>query len=593
MDLYSIRNELMQGKTIYDLSLVVTFYTRVSTSTADQLHSLKAQIDYFKDFITHNNNWTYIDGYIDEGLSGTSITKREAFNQMIDDGRNKKFDLILTKEVSRFARNTLDSLFYTRELLKYGVGVFYQNDNINTLYNDSELRLSIMSSIAQEESHKISDRIRWGHKRAIQNGKVLGNNKIWGYTKDKGKLVIDEEEAKIVKEIFSIYCQGYGIRTISTKLTEMGFTNHNNNPFNFTSIKNIIQNPKYKGYYVGNKISTIDYISRQQKELDKSEWIIYKDYDNVPPLVSEETWNKANMILKGRREKMSSEDKTSYQNKFLYSGKIICGKHKETYWRNLYKYDSGEKEIWQCKIYRSGGKVACDSPMLYKHELDSIMKDTLEEIFENKDNFYNQLVTMITKNLDDSNCDKDIKKIDGEINDLKKKKDKLLQYNIDGKIKDEEYLESKIFYDEEIEKKKLIRQQYESINDSKFNAIEKLKNIQKALDQKVDFSKGLNEKVASEFLDYIEIYGYDHINNLIYVRVILKGNIEVPVFYLVNNKDRLKHKTILVKQNMNLLQSIHMIDNKRMFKFIRNNNNQGQKPYEINYEVQIGVNLAS
>ena len=237
--------------------------------------------------------------------------------------QDKKFDLIIAKEVSRFARNTLDSLFYTRELLKYGVGVFFQNDNINTLFPDSELRLTIMSSIAQEESRKISDRVKWGHKRAVDKGRVLGNSKIWGYDKQDGKLIINEREAEIVKKIFNLYCEGYGIRTISKILTQKGYKNHNGNPFNFTSIKNILTNPKYKGYYVGNKSTTIDYITRKREWFNSNKWIIYKDEENVPAIVSEEIWNKANTILKERSEKCQAKIKLHTKINFHIQVKLF------------------------------------------------------------------------------------------------------------------------------------------------------------------------------------------------------------------------------------------------------------------------------
>ena len=133
MDLYEIRNALAQGKSIFDLALRVTYYARVSTDKDEQIHSLKAQIDYYTDFIKANPNWTFVPGYIDEGISGTSVAKRESFMQMMDDAQLRKFDFIITKEISRFSRNTVDSIQYTQKLLSYGIGVFFQSDNINTL----------------------------------------------------------------------------------------------------------------------------------------------------------------------------------------------------------------------------------------------------------------------------------------------------------------------------------------------------------------------------------------------------------------------------------------------------------------------------
>ena len=205
MDLYSVRNLLHFGKTIYDINLMVTFYARVSTDKDEQLNSLNNQIGYYKEFIKECPNWEYIEGYYDEGITGTSALKRESFLKMIEDGKKGKFDLIITKEISRFSRCTLDSIKYTQELLASGVGVYFQNDNINTLHSDSELRLTIMSSIAQDEVRKLSERVRFGFKRSIAEGKVLGNDNIYGYRKENGKLIVIPEEAEIVRKIFDFY----------------------------------------------------------------------------------------------------------------------------------------------------------------------------------------------------------------------------------------------------------------------------------------------------------------------------------------------------------------------------------------------------
>ena len=204
MDIHSVR-ALLKTKSIYDIPLRVTFYARVSSESDEQLNSLGNQITYYEDLIRRNRAWTFVPGYIDEGLSGISTKKRENFNRMIDEAAQDKFDLVITKEISRFARNTLDSIQFTRQLLGYGVGVFFQNDNINTLDEDSELRLSIMSSIAQDELRKLSSRVKFGHQQAIKDSVVLGNSRIFGYVKDGGRLVIDEEQAAMVRELFELY----------------------------------------------------------------------------------------------------------------------------------------------------------------------------------------------------------------------------------------------------------------------------------------------------------------------------------------------------------------------------------------------------
>ena len=207
MDIHTVRQQL-RTKTIYDLPLRVTFYARVSSESDEQLNSLGNQITYYEELIRKNSNWTYVDGYIDEGLSAATTKKRENFHRMIEDGKLGRFDFVITKEITRFARNTLDSIQYTRELLNAGVGVFFQNDNINTLDEDSELRLTIMSGIAQDELRKLSSRVKFGHQQAIKNNVVLGNSRIFGYTKYDGRLVIDEEQAAMVRRLFELYATG-------------------------------------------------------------------------------------------------------------------------------------------------------------------------------------------------------------------------------------------------------------------------------------------------------------------------------------------------------------------------------------------------
>ena len=165
--------------------------------------SLENQIQYYTEFIQENLNWTYVPGYIDEGISGTSTYKRDSFLRMIEDAKREMFDFIITKEISRFSRNTLDSIQYTQELLDNNVGVLFQNDNINTLDSDSEFRLIVMAGVAQDEVRKLSERLKFGFRQSIKNGHVLGNNRLWGYDKKDCKLTIIPEQAEAVKLIFS------------------------------------------------------------------------------------------------------------------------------------------------------------------------------------------------------------------------------------------------------------------------------------------------------------------------------------------------------------------------------------------------------
>lgn len=299
MDLYKIGKMLKSGKTIFDLNLRVTYYARVSTEKDAQLHSLKTQVDYYREMIQGNPNWTFVEGYVDEGISGASLGKRESFMKMMDDARDGKFDLIITRDLARFSRNTVDSLQCAQQLLHYGVGVLFVNDVFDTLQADSELRLTIMESIAKEEVRKISERVRRGTEHMVRKGLVLGGSNILGYDKHKGKLVINEKEAEVVRLMFEKYAnEGMGLREISTWLAENDYLNKNGNPYAHSTIRNVIRNVKYKGYYCGNKTSKLHY-NDEIRHLPREEWIVYKDETGeiVPAIVSEELWDRANAMM--------------------------------------------------------------------------------------------------------------------------------------------------------------------------------------------------------------------------------------------------------------------------------------------------------
>lgn len=508
MDIYEIKQAFSAGKTIYDLPLRVTFYARVSTEKDEQLHSLSAQVQYYVDFIRKCPNWTYVDGYVDEGISGTSVNKREHFLRMIDHAKAGKFDFIITKEISRFSRNTLDSIQYTQQLLSCGVGVFFQSDNINTLMPDSELRLTIMASIAQDEVRKISERVKFGFKRAIEKGTVLGNNRIWGYQKENGRLVIDEKEAEVVRLIFELYAnQRMGIRTISSYLADHGYENSRGNAFSFSTIRGILSNPKYKGYYCGRKSTKIDYKLSTIKTFSPDQWVMYKDEENVPPIISEELWEKANLILAKRSAKQSAQDKTSYQNKYTYSGKIICGVHHEPYYRAVYRYKSGDKEVWQCQEYARKGKAGCQSPIVYTSELDDIMRKALEEVSLHKVEMVHELIQIYSSIKGEAETDKKVSKCKADMDDILRRKDRLLDLNIDGKITDQEFTIRNDRFNRELE---ALQQQLQKLEAEKLknrDMMQSIETLRQVITRELSFERGFSDGVIDALLDRIEIKG--------------------------------------------------------------------------------------
>ena len=522
MDIYEMRNKMNMGKSIYDLPLRVTFYARVSTDSDEQINSLKNQIDFYTDFISRNTAWTYIEGYIDEGISGTSVSKRESFLKMIDDGKQGKFDFIVTKEISRFSRNTLDSIKYTQELLDAGVGVLFQSDNINTLLPDSELRLTIMSSIAQDEVRRLSERVKFGFKRSVEKGVVLGNSRITGYTKQDGKLVIVEEEAEMVRKIFNMYAtENKGIRLISAALNEQGYKNENGKEIAFITIKRILINPKYKGYYCGNKSVKYDYRNKAQKKLDASEWIMYKDEENVPPIVSEELWDKANAILENRGKKIKNKAAAGFQSRYAYSGKIFCGEHDVPYHRRLFKYPSGDKELWGCKEYVNRGRAGCDRPTVYTTELDEIMKDAYSVFVASKPNIVSDMIRAYSSTLESSNIKEDIAKITVEIEDIRKRKNKLLDLSVNGHISDEEFSKRNREFNLEIEGLEVKQANLKEDEEKNNDIAAQISSLEKLITEELNFEHGFNNAVIDSLLDKIVVEKSDD-KKIINLKVYLK-----------------------------------------------------------------------
>ena len=442
MDIHNVRL-LLKTKSIYDISLRVTYYARVSSDSDEQLNSLGNQISYYEDLIKKNKAWTFVPGYIDEGLSGISTKKRENFNRMIDDAAEDKFDLIITKEISRFARNTLDSIQFTRQLLSNGVCVFFQNDNINTVDEDSELRLSIMSSIAQDELRKLSSRIKFGHQQAIKDKVVMGNSRIFGYTKDGGKLVIDEDQAEMVRELFTLYATGeYSMKQLETLFWDKGYRNYNGNKIAHTTMSNMISNPKYKGYYVGNKVRVVDMFTKKQKFLPPEEWVMFKDETGeiVPAIVSEELWDKANKILQKRSDDVKSRQGIcNHQN--LLTGKLFCSCCGTAYYRRDSKDKNGNKNSkWICSGKIKNGADSCESFAIFESEIKPLLFEVFQETHVNVESLIEEYMEMY-RSLDEGNqIPKQIEQQKQRRELALKKKGKLLEYNIDGKLSDNDFL---------------------------------------------------------------------------------------------------------------------------------------------------------
>lgn len=504
MNLYDVRNELNQGKTIYDLPLRVTYYARVSTEKEEQIHSLAAQVDYYRDFIARCNRWTFVEGYVDEGVSGTGAEKREHFMRMIHDGKNGRFDFVVTKEISRFSRSTLDSIQYTQELLRCGVGVFFQSDNLNTLMPDAELRLTILSSIAQDEVRKISERVKFGFQRAIESGVVLGNNRIWGYEKQNGKLIVRESEAEIVRIIFDLYAnQKMGIRAISDRLTQLGYQNTKGNDFSFSTVRGILVNPKYKGYYCGRKSCKYDYRCSDRKYFPEEEWVQYRDEDTVPPIIPEALWEKANKLLAQRSDGQRS--KTGYHNKYPYSGKIICSTHHAPFYHAVYRSQKGKREIWQCCQYRKKGKSGCKIPFLYTEELNQIVGMLLEELPLKPSEIHRKLLRIYGSIGILGLQGEEINRVKSGIEEIRRRKNKLLELNLGGHISNEEFRVRNEQFNAEMAARNTQLSQLEEARKNRPNREAQMAVIHREIEKELDFTDEFSLGFIDALLDRIEV----------------------------------------------------------------------------------------
>lgn len=439
MNIYYVREKL-RNCSIYDIELNVAYYARVSTEKIEQQASIKHQEEHFEELIHSNNRWKFAGSYIDDGISGMHADKREEFQRMLKDAKLGKIDMIITKEISRFARNTLDSIQYTRELLSYGVCVWFQNDGINTIDDDSEFRLTIMAGVAQDEIRKLSSRVKFGHAQSIKNGVVLGH-RMYGYSNNQGKLELVPEEADMVRMVFRDYASGMSTPRIEKKLWNMGYRSFKGGKISRDVIKNIIRNPKYKGYYCGGKVKVVDMFTKKQEFLPQSEWIMFKDDGSrVPQIIDETTWEKANAYLRERGEAIKSR-RTSFKNENIFTGKLFCANDGAPYWMKQH-YIRGKEDVrWVCSYKIKNGAASCDSFGLAESELKEVIAELINKSSENIDSIleeYFEILQSSIKNIPDNK--NEISRLEKQIDLLKQKREKILEYNLDGKISDDEFI---------------------------------------------------------------------------------------------------------------------------------------------------------
>ena len=575
MDLYAVRQKLNMGIPLSSINLRATDYSRVSTDHEEQKSSLKNQIEHFDEMIKNNENWIYVQGYVDDGISGTTDYKRDNFMKMIEDAREGKFDLIITKEISRFSRNTLDSIKYTRELLSYGVAVLFVNDNINTALPDAELRLTIMASMAQDEIRRLSERVKFGMKRSIKNGNILGNDLLYGYKKNKetGNLVIISEEAVNVKRLFNMYAiDNMAFSKIAKIFNEEGILTSQKRKWCASTLTRMVRNPKYKGYYCARKTEIVDYISKKVKKFDKDEWVLYEDKERIPPIIDEELWDKANRRLESRSFKFGKDfgkDKVMYQHRYPLSAKIYCGEHNEVFHRRM-QLKSSDDVTWLCSRYLKEGKKVCDSPNIRESEINAIFSEIMKGLEIDLSNVSKMLLELYQNSkseIDFDNKMADYQKIKDKIG---KKKDKLLELSIEGNISNSEFYQKNNELNNELKKVEddiiILERNKESFNQIK----EKNNELEKILNIKIK-SNATNNKLIDLLLDKIIVSKINNDNT----------NLELKVFLNFSKDGKEQNGELNIKNFKNFMT--------KSMEFKRGYNTNSTIRYTIKYLVIVYV----
>lgn len=376
--------------------LRVAAYCRVSTDMEAQESSYEAQVEYYTVKISETPNWKNAGIYADDGKSATNTKKRDDFNAMIKDALDGKIDMILTKSVSRFARNTVDSLMTIRKLKEKGVAVVFEKEGVNTLDSTGELLLTILSSLAQEESRNISENTRWGVVRRFEKGKVIVNhNKFMGYTKNtNGELVIVPEEAEIVRLVFRLYLEGYSSHGIAAYLEEKGVkTATGNTKWHDTVITKMLKNEKYMGDALLQKTYTVDFMTKK-KVLNNGivpQYYVEDDHEAIIPKelfyrVQEEMMRRTSLCKSAVTRKKNQKSK--YSSEYALTGILLCGECGQEYRRVTWARNGKKKIVWRCSNRLANGTKHCkNSETLDETALNSAVMEAIYRITKNDGDF--------------------------------------------------------------------------------------------------------------------------------------------------------------------------------------------------------------
>lgn len=411
--------------------LKVAAYARVSTSSEEQLLSLENQKLHYEQRILANSNWEFVEMYFDEGISGTKIDKRNGLKRLLQDCETGKVDFILTKSISRFSRNALDCLEIVRRLIDLNIFIEFEKENINTQTMDGELMLSILSSLAESESRSLSQNTKWGIEKRFQNGTYKIGYPPFGYDWLDGAMVINKEQAVVVKDIFADILKGTSTGDIAEKLNQQGVTTKRRKTWHGTTIRGIIKNEKYIGDALFGKTFTDDSFKRKVNRGDKNQYFMEGHHSAI---IDKETFEQAQqMLVQNAKSKNIVQEDDKYQNRYSFSGILKCGECGGTFKRRIQTKNKNEKYVaWACTTHLKD-KHSCSMKFIKDEQIKLAFITMMNKLVFSHQILLKPLLADVrstTYTVDNTQ----IVVLDDELEKLKQQQDNLVQFVANGYI---------------------------------------------------------------------------------------------------------------------------------------------------------------
>lgn len=486
----------------------VAAYARVSTDSEEQLTSYEAQVDYYTRYIHNKPDWQFVDVYTDEGISATNTKKRDGFNRMVQDALDGKIDLIVTKSVSRFARNTVDSLTTVRKLKDVGVEVYFEKENIWTLDSKGELLITIMSSLAQEESRSISENVTWGQRKRFADGKVsIPYGQFLGYRKGADGLPeIVPEEAKIVRAIYRMCIDGKSTNAIAKHLTQQGIpTPAGKKVWQRATVESILRNEKYKGAALLQKKFTVDFLQKKMK-VNEGEVPQYYVEHSHEAIIDPEEWERVQLELARRK----NSTRRTYCNG-PFAGKIICGDCGDVYgskvWHSNSKY---RRIIWQCNA-KYGENLRCQTPHLYEEDLKRHFITALSQLLTDRTALLEDGRLILTELLDCTSIDSECNSILQEMDVVAGMIQQMVNENANRATDQIAYADC---YNSLVERYECLQTQYDTLQQQKERKriqAEAVSNCLAALEEVDLLNITFSEALWNAAVDHVTVYVDDHL----------------------------------------------------------------------------------